>query len=779
MADIPGLGINGDQPIVVRIDDEVETIRVDPRTGTIEQTMPDGSVKVNLDADKRQAEGTDDKWFRNLIDDIDDIDLSVITNELVEGIEADNQSRQESLATHARGLDLLGIKLEEPKGDAQDGGTVSSVTNPLLLEACLKGWANAEAELLPAAGPVKVETTNANNAENDELAERLEAGFNYYLTKTATEYYPDTSHMLLWGTYFRGAGFKKIYRCPMRRRPVSESVAAQDLIMSDTTKDFYSCGRITHEITLRPSMFKRMQMLGVYKKGNAGQPNSTPNEVDEKIAGIQGTQAVPSRPEDKPYTVWESQCELNLNKFIPADSPFRDQNIPLPYLVSIDKDSKEILSVRRDWDKEDENCHRLRMYVKYPYVPGPGAYGTGMLNILGNASAAMTAAWREAIDCGMFANFPGGLIAKLGARQESSNLRPSPGEFHPVETNGMSIKDVVTEFPYKDVTPGLMTLIDKITEQCRALSQGAEIPAGEGLQNIPVGTMLAQIEQATKVMAAAHKGMHKAQGEEIEMLAELFRRNPEDFWRGNDEAGDFWDETKLLQALKDKRLRPVSDPNIPSHIHRIAKALGLIQLLAVPAFSPLLSAKEALMRCLAAMREDPKGLVVDAPPVSAPDPKAAADMVGAQAKMMDSQSKIAGVQVKQQETQLRTASKAAELASQERIRDKDITKELIIHQQDAAKVHVADERNAIAENAKTALAANAQQHDQLMDHKAHALETAKAGIAAHEGQQEHGLNLATHALESERAAHEAAVNVHEALNPPQPAAAKPKPKAKK
>ncbi len=733
-------------PITVVIEDDDNSTRVDPETGTIEVDQPDGGVVVQLDAHRPKADDDDEGFYGNLVDDIGRAKLALIANDLVDAIEADDRSRAGYLAVRSRGLDLLGLKLEEPKSSIGDSSAsvegMSSVTNPLLLEAVLKGWANAQAELLPAAGPVKVKDDGEETVAEDDLADALERGMNHYLTKTASEYYPDTSHMLLWGVYFGGSGFKKVYRCPMRRRIVSESVDAKDLIVSDTSKDLRSCGRVTHQISMRPSVMKRMMLLGAYRDVALTQPTPTVNQVDTKIAGIQGTQPHIDRPEDQPYTIWETQCELDLDQFAPGK--FKGEGIPLPYLVTIDKDSREILSIRRDWKEDDEECERSRMYVRYPYVPGPGFYGTGMLNILGNSTAAMTAAWREALDAGMFASFPGGLIAKLGGRQNTSNFRVAPGEFAAIETNGMPIAQVAMGMPYKDVTPGLMALMDKITAQCKELGGSADIPAGEGIQNVPVGTMLATIEQATKIMAAAHKGMHQAQSEEIELIVDQFRAHPEDFWTFNKDCPKgFWNEDKFFQALDQCQLVPVSDPNVPSHIHRVMKAVALLQLLVNPVLAPLLSAKEVLLRCLRAMKEDPTGLVVDpAPQQAAPDPnmiKAQAALTTAQANQTKAQVSGAKVQADAASATQTTQTKQAELDTQKEIATVNLAKEMVIHRDDAA-------REARQQAHDQGLAAS----EHALDHSKHGLDVAKA---IHDANIDHG---------------QQAIDVHQALNPPTP-----------
>jgi hypothetical protein len=214
-------------PLVVHIEEDDDSVRVDPVTGTTETDQPDGGVVVQLHDHPPSGDGKEDAWFANLADGkISPTELGKIANDLFEAVSEDDRSRKGYLDVRSRGMDLLGLKLEEPKstvGDASSSSEgMSSVTNPLLLEAVLKGWANARAELLPAEGPVKIDNEGDETEEEDALADALERDMNEYLTNVAPEYYPDTSHMLLWGTYFGGSGFKKVNRCPMRRRPVSE-----------------------------------------------------------------------------------------------------------------------------------------------------------------------------------------------------------------------------------------------------------------------------------------------------------------------------------------------------------------------------------------------------------------------------------------------------------------------------------------------------------------------------------------------------------------------------
>lgn len=746
------------EPVTVRIVDTDEAVTVDG-DGNVFTRQPDGGNIVSFGAaNNKDAEGKG--WFDNLVEQIDSKELAEIAEELYEAISADERSRDGYLATRAKGLDLCGLQLKEPKTSSADTASegISTVTNPLLLETILKGWANAQAELLPAAGPAKVK--DDGEEVDDELADALERDFNHYLTCTATEFYPETSHMLLWGPYFGGSGFKKVYRCPLKKRPTSKTVEAKDLIVDDTTKDLKSCGRITHYIPMRQSVMKRMMLSGAYRRADLPEPAPDSNAEKQKIEQVQGT-SKSSRPEDQPYNVWEAQCELDLDQFIPSKGPssqFKSEKIPLPFCVTLDKDSKEILAIRRDWGDDDENAERKRMYVKYPYVPGPGFYGTGMINILGNAAAALTMAWRIALDAGEFASFPGGLVAKLGGRQNSSLMRAGPGQFIPIETGGMPISQVVMGMPYKDPTPGLMTMIDKVLAQAKEVGGVADIPAAEGIANVPVGTMLAQIEQATKIMAAAHKGMHQAMSEELELILDLFRAHPEDFWRYNKIQGarDFWTEEKFALALQRWNLVPVSDPNVPSHIHRVAKALAEVQLASMPLFTPYFNLKEVAQSALQAIHS--RIQLIDPPPqqpgTSPEDAKVAqaqADIVAAQAKAQEAQAKIA---LMPQQNQL----EMAKIQAEQNTHAMELRQEAIIHQADMAKLAQESKQRDTEHQltaAKTVGDLAQQQHDRQMDQQQFGLDAAQAAhqarmdIAQHvqdasQASAQHGLDVAQH-----------------------------------
>ena len=540
--------------------------------GSVVIEINTGPVKPNVDTSSHQA---------NLAEALDDAVLGRVAEDLLDGIESDDASRSDWIAMRAKGIDLLGVKLEDPRSGSTsapvDGQSV--VRDPILLEASLRFQANAQGEMLPASGPVKT-ISYGGSAEIDSLADALERDLNYYLTSVATEYYPDTRRMFFW-TGFSGMAFKKVYRCPLRRRPVSESVDASDLIVSDTITDLRNASRITHQITMRQSVMKRMMIAGAYRSIDLTPPTPTSNALKDKVASIQGVAPHSERPQDQPYTVLECYCELDLEGFEHKDKTGEETGLPLPYIVTIDRDSRKVLQIRRNWKVDDEDYIAKIPFVAYGYAPSFGFYNLGLLHILGNITNALTALTREAIDAGMFANFPGFLYAKTSARQMSNEFRIPPGGGMGIETNGMPIGQTVMPLPYKAVDPAHVALIAQIRDMGQRLGGTADTPVGEGKQDAPVGTTLAMIEQATKIEGAVHKALHAAQAEEFRLLCDLFREDPEALWRGNRRPALGQGEERIARfraALESAEIVPAADPNVPSHMHRVMKATAIKQL---------------------------------------------------------------------------------------------------------------------------------------------------------------------------------------------------------
>jgi len=582
------IAYNRSQPEVIveaGDDDEVSTPHMDDKGNILKIEHEDGSITVSLDGSSLADRENKDRagWFDNLAEYIDANELSRISHDLLQGIEEDIESRKEYIEDRAQGLKLLGLKIEIPGlQGAADGAPVegmSKVRHPLLLEAVLRFQANARSELLPTDGPVKIRNDNNNaNLQEDTAANSLERDMNHYLTVTAHEYYPDTDRMLFM-TGFGGCGFKKVYFCPLRNRPVSEAVDADDIIVNNSATDLRNAKRVTHRSYMKPSVVKRLQILGTYRDIELSQPHAPKFDAAklEKMAQ-QGVSPSEKNIYDRDREIYECYCELDIKGY-EHKWKGKETGLEIPYCVTIDVSSKQILSIVRNYDEDTEKLPEPRAnIVKYPFVPGMGFYDIGLLHILGNTTNAVTAAWRELLDAGMYSNFPGFLIADTGARQNTNLFRIPPGGGALVKTGNMSIKDAIMALPYNPPSPALMQLVDNVAQTGMRIGGTSEQQVGEGRADAPVGTTLAMIEQASKVMNSVHKRLHAAQAEEFQLLVRTFKEHPESFWQKNNKPAYDWDEQTFLQALEDCELTPQADPNTSSHTQRLMKIVALKQL---------------------------------------------------------------------------------------------------------------------------------------------------------------------------------------------------------
>ena len=710
--------------------------------GILKTENTDGSATFDFAPKKTSSKPKSDDFYRNLADEIDSGEIDRISAELIIGIASDDQSRREWLETRARGIQLLGLKLNDPKGEATSEG-VSTIQHPLLLEATLRFQANARGELLPASGPVKIRNDatvapklpppppmmlpqpppapmghnggppmgmdnpmppmpnaaggpplpvspippgpqgpplppppvapptgmkappspvvpGGMSTESDLLAQALEKDFNHFLTAVATEYYPDTDRMLFW-VGAGGLGIKKVYNCPIRQRPVSESVDAENLIVSDATTDLENCGRVTHRIKMRPSQLKRMQLIGAYLDIELpSAPTYTqPNAVEVEKNEIQSVKPQPQQPQDADHEIYECYCELNIEGF-EHKKKGKETGLQLPYVVTIHKESRKILQVRRNWNEDDEQCIAKPYFVDFAFVRAIGFYAIGLINILGNTTSALTAAWRIILDSGMFSNFPGFVYQKQFGRQLTSDFRIPPGGGIGLDTGGMPINQAVMPLPYHEATAGFTAFIAHMEEVGQRVGSTAEMNIGEGKQDAPVGTTLALIEQATKMMDAVHKRLHSAQAKEFQLLKERFKEDPEAFWRYNNHPAMPWQKEQFLSALKDCNIVPVSDPNNPTSMHRIAKAavIKTLQQGSPQLYDPI-AVDERIMRIAGI---DPEGLFRATPADPPPDPS----MVAAQAK-----AKSTADANQLQMTQMALKFKIAQIQSQDKAQDRE------------------------------------------------------------------------------------------------------------
>lgn len=415
--------------------------------------------------------------------------------------------------------------------------------------------------------------------ERDELAEALEKDFNHYLTAVDKGYVPDTDQMLF-KVGFGGLGVKKVYNCPLKRMPLSRSVDIEDFIVSNALSDLADARRITHRIKMPPSTLKRMQIVEAYRDIPIGQPTQASegqNAVDQQKAEIAGVQ-VQTDPRDIDYEIFECYCELDLNQFAPKQ--FKDKGLALPYKVTIEKESQKVLEIRRNWKEDDKECQAKEYFVDFPYMRAFGFYCIGLLHLLGNTTKALTALWREFIDAGMFANFPGFLYLKGAGRQLTNQFRVAPGSGVGLDASVQDIRQAVMPLPYKSPDAAFTAFVQHVEELGQRLGGTSNTTVAEGRADAPVGTTLALIEQASKPLGAVTKRLHTSQAREFELLKERFRDDPEAFWRFNKKPAVAWQKQQFIQALMDFDLVPVSDPNNPTKMHRLAKAEAYKQMVA-------------------------------------------------------------------------------------------------------------------------------------------------------------------------------------------------------
>ena len=651
-AEEPPMGAPQDDIVIELAEEGGDKPTMDEKGNLLTIEHDDGSITLTLDGaplGKSEDEGPEG-WFDNLVDQIGEGELSRISEELLKGINDDLDSRKEWIEDRAQGIKLLGLRIELPGiSGAADGAPVegmSKVRHPLLLEAVLRFQANARSELLPTDGPVKVREDN-NNAtlDSDTLANDLEKDLNHYLTSTAREYYPDTDRMLFM-LGFGGTAFKKVYFCPLRNRPVSESVDADDLIVNNAATDLSNASRATHRIYMRPSTVKRMQILGAYKDISLSTPKQvTLDSAQLEMKAQQGIAANQMNPEDRDREIYECYCELDIVGF-EHTLKGKETGLEIPYRVTIDVSSRQVLSIVRNYDEDTAELPESRQnFVKYTFIPGMGFYDLGLLHVLGNTTNAITAAQRELLDAGMYANFPGFLYADTGARQNTNIFRVPPGGGALVKTGGMPINQAIMPLPYKEPSQTLMALIENMAQTGMRLGGTAEAAVGEGRSDAPVGTTIAMIDQATKVLNAVHKRMHASQAEEFAMLVRCFKENPESFWQQNRKPARAWDQETFLRGVNQVDLVPQADPNTASQTQRLMKIMALKQIQASnPTLYDPIAIDTAALKAVG--WSNPEQFMIPQEAQGSPPPEMQKEMAEMQIKKQDADTKQSAAQAR-------------------------------------------------------------------------------------------------------------------------------------
>ena len=509
-------------------------------------------------------EGEQENFYANLAEKIDAQELKKIGAQLVTEVNYDRTSREEWVQGYVKGLDLLGFKyqsLTRPFIGA------SGVTHPLLAESVTQFQAQAIKELLPSSGPVRTEVIGAETEEKIQQAQRVKDFMNYMLMDKMEEYTPDFDQMLFY-LPLAGSAFKKIYYDELMQRAVSKFVPAEDLIVPYNATDLQDAQRITQVVKMNLNELKKMQMSGMYLDIDLPKPYYSQNDAKDKVNELEGISPTPETAEDM-YNIIEVHTFLDLSGYE------EEGNIKVPYIVTIDEDSQQVLSIYRNYNSDDPVKKRKNYFVHFKFLPGLGFYGFGLIHMIGGLSRTATSALRQLLDAGTLSNLPAGFKSRgMRIRDDSEPLQP--GEFRDVDAPGGNIKDQFQLLPFKEPSATLFNLLNYCVESGKRFASIADMQVGDMSQQAPVGTTMALLERGSKVMSAIHKRCYYAMKQEFKILAQVFAdylppEYPYDVYGGERtiKAQDFDKKVDVI---------PVADPDIFSMTQRIQVAQAELQL---------------------------------------------------------------------------------------------------------------------------------------------------------------------------------------------------------
>ena len=510
----------------------------------------------------------ENQFDSNLAELIDEEDLKIIASDLIGDYKEDKSSREEWHDAYAKGLKLLGFNYEDRSQPFQGA---AGVTHPLLSETVTQFQAQAYKELLPANGPVRVQMIGKSDPQKEQQAQRVQEFMNYQVMHVMEDFDPDLDQMLFY-LPLSGSAFKKIYFDSTLDRAVSKFIPSDDLVVPYTATDLATAERVTHVLRRNENEIKKLQVSGMYRdvdiKEQIDDENSQIKSAVNKLDGVKPTSTSYSNDN---YTLLEIHCELD----IPG---FEDDNgIKLPYIVTIDEGSQEILSIYRNYEENDNLKKKKQYFVHYKFLPGLGFYGYGLIHMLGGLSRTATAALRQLLDAGTLANLPAGFKAR-GLRIRDDDNPIQPGEFRDVDAPSGDLRAGLMPLPYKGADQTLFQLLGFVVQAGQRFASIADQKIGDSVAaNAPVGTTMALIERGSRVMSAIHKRLHYAQKIEFNLLAKIFK----DFTapRYPYEVGD-----NAVPSIKtsdfDERvdIMPVSDPNIFSMSQRVTLAQTQLQM---------------------------------------------------------------------------------------------------------------------------------------------------------------------------------------------------------
>lgn len=521
------------------------------------------SVTLGLDGleiELEKEEPSDDDFDANLAEYIDEGELAQLAGDLISDFGDDINSRKDWMQTYVDGLELLGMKIEE-RTEPWEGAC--GVYHPLLSEALVKFQAETIMETFPAQGPVRTVIIGKETPEIKDAAMRVQDDMNYELTDVMTEFRPEHERMI-WGLGLAGNAFKKVYFDPALDRQVSMFIPAEDVVVPYGVSSLQSSPRVTHVMRKTENEIKRLQVSGFYRDVDLGQPDDSLDEVEKKIAQKMGFSAT----QDDRYKLLEMHVDLNL-------PGYEDENeIALPYVVTIEKGSQTILAIRRNWRPEDKTKQKRNHFVHYGYVPGFGFYCFGLIHLVGAFAKSGTSLIRQLVDAGTLSNLPGGFKTK-GARIKGDDTPIAPGEFRDMDVPSGVLKDNLMPLPYKEPSQVLYSLLNTIVEEGRRFASVADMKVSDMSAQAPVGTTLAILERTLKVMSAVQARVHYSFKQELGLLRDIIRDyTPDEYEYEPVDAG-----RKAKKSDYDRvDVIPVSDPNAATMAQKIVQYQAVLQL---------------------------------------------------------------------------------------------------------------------------------------------------------------------------------------------------------
>jgi len=538
---------------------ELKVEVVNPDAVSIE--TEDGGVIVDFEGDvTEEMVGPDHN--SNLAEFLEDGDLEKMATDLIDDFESDRTSRKEWSRSYIKGLDLLGMKIEER---SQPWQGASGVFHPLLTEAVVRFQAQAMGEIFPPSGPVRTKIVGKNTKEKTAQSQRVEDEMNYLLTEDMTEY-RDEMEQMLFRLPLAGSAFKKVYYDPIMERPCSMFVPAEDFVVSYGASDLMSCPRYTHIMKKTENEIKELMVNGFYREVELSDPEQDDSEIQEKYDEMDGAEHV--YEDDERYTILEMHVDVDMPE------PFDDSDgLARPYVVTIDKSSRTILSIRKNWYEIDPKKSKRQHFIHYRYLPSLGFYGTGLIHLIGGLAKSATSILRQLIDAGTLSNLPAGLKAR-GLRIKGDDSPLMPGEFRDVDVPGGAIRDSITFIPYKEPSSVLYQLLGNIVEEGRRIGSVADVQVGNMNPQAPVGTTLALLERSMKVMSGVQARLHASLKKELRILAKCIHDfMPPEY--AYEMEGDF-SRTEDFDGRVD--VIPVSDPNASTMAQRVTQYQAALQL---------------------------------------------------------------------------------------------------------------------------------------------------------------------------------------------------------